>query len=308
MDPTGLPTDSVYKFIALSGLAIAGFAIWFWWTRTQQFLKTSAALQIDHATLATRKTYLLQRHERLRRHEGLFALKRDHLHEIYSMLHTVPRDHQTDQIKHDIAQNRAELETAEAEARELDLRSDAMLAELEDVAKKLDAMDVTARAQSSEGQLVTFLQKGAVVAVCWGLLQSLGGFLAWYFMTQRFQDESMAFALREQKAKATLADESMVFALREQKAKATLADESMVFALREQKAKAALAEAELESKRRPCPAPAELPQKAASLPTSPQGLARAPAVARTPAPPQAHSAQERASGSRRKQTAERTGE
>lgn len=37
MDPTALPTDNLYKFLALSGLAIVGFSIWFGWTRWPAF-------------------------------------------------------------------------------------------------------------------------------------------------------------------------------------------------------------------------------------------------------------------------------
>src|SRR5882762_6140472 len=38
MDPTSLPTDNLYKFMALSGVAIVGFFIWFVW-KTQREIR-----------------------------------------------------------------------------------------------------------------------------------------------------------------------------------------------------------------------------------------------------------------------------
>ncbi|HEX2873079.1 MAG TPA: hypothetical protein VHP33_17575 [Polyangiaceae bacterium] len=36
MDPTSLPTDNLYKFIALAGLGVAGFCVWFWWAKVHE--------------------------------------------------------------------------------------------------------------------------------------------------------------------------------------------------------------------------------------------------------------------------------
>jgi hypothetical protein len=56
MDPTNLPTDSLYKFMALSGLAILGFCVWLFSTNTDRLLEQSASADAALAKLKAERT------------------------------------------------------------------------------------------------------------------------------------------------------------------------------------------------------------------------------------------------------------
>jgi hypothetical protein len=46
MDPTALPTDNLYKFAALSGVALAGFLIWLTWKVQRELQAASLAITV----------------------------------------------------------------------------------------------------------------------------------------------------------------------------------------------------------------------------------------------------------------------
>src|SRR5688572_2341923 len=57
MDPTSFPTDNLYKFLALSGLALAGLCAWLWWKLREQAnsaLNAHAARSFELAQHANR--------------------------------------------------------------------------------------------------------------------------------------------------------------------------------------------------------------------------------------------------------------
>ena len=62
MDPTKLPTDNLYKFLALAGLSLAGFCGWLIWKFVERQHSELAALLETHAQLDARIVAVAIRH------------------------------------------------------------------------------------------------------------------------------------------------------------------------------------------------------------------------------------------------------
>src|SRR4051812_13688935 len=56
MDPTALPTDNLYKFAALSGVALAAFLLWLTWRIQRELESDLLAIRVKQARGAVAAT------------------------------------------------------------------------------------------------------------------------------------------------------------------------------------------------------------------------------------------------------------
>ncbi len=187
VDPTGLPTDNLYKFLALAGLGATGFCLWFWWTRRNLLL--TERMDIDRE--------LARAESRLDRSERLLA---DH----------VKAQHATraarDALEGDVAKFLAEKPPdaavehfrvhLQARAKEISEQQDrdfAAVARSEvlvfDNKEALRDLETRAKAHVQQRNDVAWLGTWMLAAASVGLIISAAGFYLWYVRVQWFIDK-----------------------------------------------------------------------------------------------------------------------
>lgn len=57
MDPSSLPTDNIYKFLALSGLALSGFCTWLRWRLIEGVEKQVYTVRRDVLVMTSQVTW-----------------------------------------------------------------------------------------------------------------------------------------------------------------------------------------------------------------------------------------------------------
>jgi hypothetical protein len=167
VDPTSLPTDNLYKFVSLAGLAIAMGATWIHWKQADRF----------HSRLDTA-------HRRVARHSAK-AVK------LQAILRRAADLSATGKL------------SDEVEAKRLARRA----ADLEDeLEHDGELLHVTADANLTEARERGVPFYAVMGAFILGGVMMIRGFTLWYTRLQVPLDRATADATREQKAKADLAE------------------------------------------------------------------------------------------------------
>lgn len=195
MDPTALPTDNLYKFMALAGLGIAGFCLWFWWTRWRSFLSEDHRVAREAAVARERMAASSFRTKRLdlaldanRQAAKAIEVAVEEAHE--KRRQAPPNDlGALKRIQRSLNTWERELGERQGELDRLASTHEQNRAKHERLVLVLSALDVELESRIRERARLMTLRKAMVVSGAVGLTMAASGFSLWYLKAQWFIDQ-----------------------------------------------------------------------------------------------------------------------
>lgn len=169
MDPTSLPTDNLYKFMALSGMGIVGFAVWFRWKRLQSFADGLSKARIENSGLMTE---LEQIHESLSIQSELAE----------DLRRTIEEEGKSDDVDEAWRQRRNN------DITRVETRLEDHEARLSAVAAALGRSSETTKSILAHQEQFQWLHGATLGLALVGVALSCCGFTLWYFKLQWYQD------------------------------------------------------------------------------------------------------------------------
>jgi len=197
MDPTKLPTDNLYKFMAIAGLLIIAVSTIFWWQQAHVLEESISQTSTEMAQLNSKMTELDHRMEMLgplmntqdllqktidtaisdfKKDTEAFHTKQLTQRELEERYLNYQKIVSTAQAS--LAENRPRFEAVVKESEQLQLNRD--LLKVQETKKDLARTNFELATQV----LITGMLVGAVI--------SLAGFILWYFKLQRHLDMAVA--------------------------------------------------------------------------------------------------------------------
>jgi hypothetical protein len=172
MDPTALPTDNLYKFIALSGLVLVGFLAWLVWRTQRELLTTLEEVNLRNAR-STANVDLLAALQAIadRKEQGLKS-RED------SLKQSARAGHQpTDADWARVAQLREDYVRAEA-------ANENRLERIAEVRREQKELEVVATALQDKAKSFRKFRLAYVLASSAALAWAGLGFVLWYYRLQ----------------------------------------------------------------------------------------------------------------------------
>jgi hypothetical protein len=196
VDPTALPTDNLYKFMALSGLGIAGFCLWFWWQRFQQLKDKLIGLRLDLAASKHKGAQTLADTERLEAALDGFAADTAKIRETFeekrarfeALKASDPSPRELDQFTQELVGANDALDRLGERVANGRERLGAVRVEAQANKADTSRMDVQYKTLRSEGVLLDSLARALFAAGSFGLILSAAGFAGWYINVQWYAD------------------------------------------------------------------------------------------------------------------------
>jgi hypothetical protein len=169
MDPTALPTDNLYKFAALSGVALIGFLSWLAW-------KTQRDLQAALLAITVKKRLAEVALERLKFIEKITTLKETQLSEKLADLEA--------EASGLSEANRKRLEDLKADFEVAETQRATQLDEQYGTRKTLAKLNASAEALMDQVRIFNRQRRQYTIATMAALAWSIGGFGLWYYKLQ----------------------------------------------------------------------------------------------------------------------------